>query len=249
MSSYQILAPYYDELMSHVPYDKWVQFTNEQYDKHKISGKRILELGCGTGEIAIRLAAEGYDVTGVDLSEDMLTVGLQKAMEHHVHVQWIKQNIVELTGFEKMDMIVSYLDVMNYITNEMDLEQVFQRVYDSLAPDGIFIFDVHDEQFVKEERIDRTFVEHTDNITYIWECDDNQQPGSMAHYLTFFIKQANGLFEQFTEVHYQQVYSLSFYANLLKSIGFSKIEFYDDMTVEKGILDQKNGRNFILAKK
>lgn len=249
MMSYQMLAPYYDELMSHVPYDKWIQFTNEQYAKHHVTGKNILELGCGTGEIAIRLAAEGYNVIGVDLSEDMLTVGMQKAMERQVHVQWIKQNIVELTGFEKIDMIVSYLDVMNYITSERDLEQVFKRVYDSLAPGGIFIFDVHDEQFVNEERMDRTFVEHTENITYIWECDYNQHPGSMAHFLTFFIKQANGLFERFTEVHYQQVLPLSFYDNILKSIGFSKIEFYDDITVEKEILDSQNGRNFIIAKK
>lgn len=246
--SYQQLAPYYDELMSHVPYEKWVEFTVEQCAKHHVGGKRLLELGCGTGEIAVRLAKAGYDVTGVDLSEEMLTVGMEKAMTNKIPVQFVKQNIVELEGFAHLDVIVSYLDVMNYITNAHDLERVFEHVYESLSPNGLFIFDVHDDQFVETDRIGQTFVEHTDNVTYIWECDSDQQ-GRMTHYLTFFIRQPDGSYEKFTETHQQHVLAREYYEQLLKKVGFTKIQLFADITAENDILVEQNARNFILAQK
>src|SRR5699024_2088034 len=162
-------------------------FTENQLDKYGVTGKKLVDLGCGTGEIALRFADKGYTVTGVDLSEEMLMVGMDKAVHKQVNIQWIQQNIAELDGFEAVDVFVSYLDVVNYITESDDLQHFFASVFHGLAAGGIFIFDVHHLPFMQTERINQTFVDETEHITYIWECVAENSYGLMSHYLTFFI--------------------------------------------------------------
>ena len=77
MDAYTSFAQVYDLFMDNVPYDEWCAYICETLKKHGIADGPVLDLGCGTGELTRRLAACGYDMTGVDVSVDML----QKAME------------------------------------------------------------------------------------------------------------------------------------------------------------------------
>jgi ubiquinone/menaquinone biosynthesis C-methylase UbiE len=77
--SYERFAYTYDRLMREMPYGDWLRFAREAWNEYGITPKTIVDLGCGTGNIAIPLGLEGFDVTGIDLSEDMLAVALQKA--------------------------------------------------------------------------------------------------------------------------------------------------------------------------
>ena len=77
MDAYTGFAQVYDLFMDNVPYDEWCAYICETLKKHGIADGPVLDLGCGTGELTRRLAACGYDMTGVDVSVDML----QKAME------------------------------------------------------------------------------------------------------------------------------------------------------------------------
>ncbi len=76
---YARFAYVYDELMRDVPYNKWLQFVESERQVNQLNGNRILEIACGTGELSVLLAQNDFDVTGVDLSSDMLMVAYGKA--------------------------------------------------------------------------------------------------------------------------------------------------------------------------
>src|SRR5690625_5084957 len=119
--SYNRLAAVYDKLMSHVSYEDWVTFTTKFIHEKNIHINNIVDSGCGTGEITIQLAKRGFNLRGVDISQDMLSIGSQKSVEQRIPITWVQQDIRNLNGFEKVDLFISFCDVMNYITNEEDI--------------------------------------------------------------------------------------------------------------------------------
>lgn len=246
--SYQGFAQIYDALMEHAPYDKWVDFTDTIINKYDLNVKQALDLGCGTGEITVRLAEKGFSISGVDLSADMLTQAAMKASEKQLIMSWVHQDIRELTGFSNIDLCISYCDVMNYITNQADIKVVFQNVYESLAENGLYIFDVHDYYYAQDDLMDHTFADVTDELAYIWECERGDQAGEMFHYLTFFAQNKNE-YTRFDEVHHQKVYTIDYYKNLLKQVGFSKIEVYQDFNVFNDTIVKQAERIFFVAQK
>src|SRR5699024_5476591 len=126
---------------------------------HRIQIEKVLDLGCGTGEITIRLAKKGYDISGVDLSADMLSQAATKSIEEQIDVTWVHQDIRQLEGFTKLDLCISYCDVVNYITDKEDIKIVFQKVYESQREKGLFILDVYSLQYVQHEITDQTISE------------------------------------------------------------------------------------------
>src|SRR5690625_6611982 len=89
----------------------------------------MLDVGCGTGQVTWRLAERGYQMTGVDLSEDMLTEADALATEKNLSIQWLKQDMTELSGLTDFDLVISYCDVVNYLTDTDKLKQAFQRIF------------------------------------------------------------------------------------------------------------------------
>src|SRR5699024_10846946 len=242
-------AALYDRLMAHAPYHKWVQFTEDIIHKHALHVNNIVDLGCGTGEITVRLKELGYHITGVDVSEDMLAIANAKALHQHQSVTFVHQDIRNLEGFDHIDLCVSYCDVMNYITDMNDIEQVFQKVYNCLSNHGTFIFDVHHLPYVEEYLVNHSFSDVTDELAYIWECEAADQLGGMNHYLTFFEQQSDNSYHRFDEHHYQQTQSLAIYEKLLKNVGYTKITFYNDFQMQNEKIENNSERIFIIAEK
>src|SRR5699024_9207715 len=199
--AYGQIGHVYDPLMKDAPYDKWLTFTQEMI---KASGKNIrtiADLGCGTGELTTRLAKEGYQLLGVDYSIDMLTYADQKSRHEHLDIQWIHQDLRELEGLENLDAVVSYCDVVNYITSETDLKNVFTRIAQSLKDGGLFMFDIHSLHYVINDLVNNSFTEVTDDMAYIWDCIAGDQPGEMYHELTFFISE-DEKYDRIDEFHH-----------------------------------------------
>ena len=248
--TYNQFAEVYDALMQEAPYDDWVALTEFLLNKDSVSkNASILDLGCGTGEIAIRLSHLGYHVTGVDNSSDMLSIAQQKAMDTQEQITWIRQDIRELEGFRDLDACISYCDVMNYITDLEDISEVCKRAASILRKDGVFIFDVHDAGYAKNELAGQTFADVTEDIAYIWECDEGDKEGHLFHDITFFQKIDGDRYEKFSELHEQQVYPLEVYETALKNAGFREILFFNDFHVENDLSSENRVRNFIYAKK
>lgn len=246
--AYQQMASLYDQLMVNAPYDEWVSFTEEMLRQTGKEAKRIADLGCGTGEIATRLAERGYQITGVDYSTDMLTYAAHKAAERNLSIQWLHQDLTKLTGLSEYDVAISYCDVMNYIIEPTDLQKSFHNIANCLKEGGLFIFDVHSLYQVEQNYVNQTFSEVTDEASYIWFCSAGDEPGEMFHDLTFFALEGE-MYKRFDEYHHQRTYPISFYKKMLKESGFENIKLFADFSVKTNDIDEKSERIFFLAEK
>lgn len=249
MTVYGNFALLYDELMKDAPYDKWVKFTKEIIEGRDI--KSIVDLGCGTGEITIRLADRGRQLYGVDLSAEMLAIAEQKRVPSGSNITWIKQDIRSLQGFSDIDLCISYCDVINYIVSKSDIEKVFTNVYESLSRDGLFIFDVHSMTHVKQNMINKTFTYTDDDLAYIWHCSQGESAGEMYHDMTFFYKELpeSDYFYRIEESHYQRTYPVETYVEMLKSAHFHNISVFGDFLTKNEFYEQNSERIFIIARR
>ncbi|MBR3120203.1 MULTISPECIES: class I SAM-dependent DNA methyltransferase [Oceanobacillus] len=246
--AYQQMASLYDQLMVNAPYDAWVSFTEEMIKQTGKEAERIADLGCGTGEIATRLAERGYHITGVDYSTEMLTHAAHKAEEKNLSIQWIHQDLTKLTGLFEYDVAISYCDVMNYITEPMDLQKSFHNIANCLKEGGLFIFDVHSLSHVEKNYMNQTFAEVTDEASYIWFCSAGDDPGEMFHDLTFFALEEE-TYKRFDEFHHQKTYPVTFYKKILKESGFENIKLFADFSTKVNNVDENSERIFFLAEK
>lgn len=246
--SYEEMAYVYDRFMNNVPYDKWIELTELLIKRSMKPVVNVLDLGCGTGEISTKLVEKGYKVTGVDFSVDMLTVAQQKASSQNIHLDLIQQDLKELDGLVNYDLAISFFDVVNYLERSEDVRQVFKNVAHSLSDDGVFIFDVHALSYVKNQMINYTFADVQDDMSYIWFCEEGNEPGEMYHDLTFFIKD-NQKYQRFEEFHFQKTLPIQIYKEFLLEAGFEKIEVYADFDLNKNKIQEGAERLFFFAEK
>ena len=115
---------------------QWLKLQNLQ-------PRSSLDLACGTGSVAAILAQQGLRVTGVDMSEDMLTVACAKTADMPNAPRFVCQKLQELQLPRGVDLAVCALDSIDYILDPEDCKKAIERVYKALNPGGIFIFDVN----------------------------------------------------------------------------------------------------------
>ena len=144
MSAYEALARSYDALTYDIPYEKIVQFWETLLRRYRLRPASVLDLACGTGSLSVLLAKSGYAVLGVDRSEDMLTVAAEKAMELEENQPFfVAQPMQRLRLPQPVDACVCALDSINYVTKPQDVQKTFCRIYESLRPGGLFVFDIN----------------------------------------------------------------------------------------------------------
>ncbi len=227
--------------MEDAPYDNWQAFV-----EHFVGKGKMLDLGCGTGRLSGRFSQTGFLVTGVDLSEDMLSF----AQAHTTGVQYIQQDIRELEGMNDFDIVLSLCDVINYITTESDLKKVFQHAWDSLKEGGQFIFDVHSLFHFEENMIGQTFAEIYDDISYVWFCEQGKEKGSVEHDLTFFVlDEKSGKYDRFDERHSQRTFDVSTYQKVLQESGWEDVQVYADFDTRPIKVEEEAQRLFFVCQK
>lgn len=244
--AYEQMAQVYDAFMSDAPYDELLKFTCEIIEQYGNDVKKIADLGCGTGTMAVYLSKQGFAVQAVDYSADMLTAAQQHSANAGQHIQFIHQDLRELEGLQELDAAVSYFDVINYITEPDELRQTFGRIAASLKEDGIFLFDVHSLYSFEHNYAGETFSVIEDDLSYIWFCEAGEEPGEVFHDLTFFVRKGE-LYERFDEYHHQRTFPVSFYGTLLKEAGFNKIISFGGTDLNNENYNKKTPKIFILA--
>ena len=141
MEAYTSFAEVYDQFMDNVPYREWADFLQEILQKEGINDGLVLDLGCGTGSMTEELAGRGYDMIGVDNSEDMLEIAMEKRQESGHDILYLLQDMQEFELYGTVRAVVSVCDSVNYVTEKEELEQVFRLVNNYLDPGGIFVFE------------------------------------------------------------------------------------------------------------
>ncbi len=240
--SYGKMAQVYDRLMADAPYGQWEAYTSHMLNTYHPNANRILDLGCGTGEITRRLHDKGFSMTGVDLSEDMLTIAEQQSPSS---IQWLHQDITKLEGLADYDCVISFCDVINYLTEEEQVKETISNAYEALSDSGVFLFDVHSVEHVTEDLYGQTFAEVYDDLSYIWFCDPDEQPNSVIHDLTFFVQDHNQ-YQRFDEQHKQRAYPVQELKQWIQEAGFTLVQIHADFETTP---TEKGERLFFVCKK
>ncbi|PFH86289.1 class I SAM-dependent methyltransferase [Bacillus sp. AFS088145] len=245
--TYNRFAYLYDQLMNDVPYERWVQFLEDVFQKYEMLQPSILDIGCGTGTLPISLAKLNYSVSGVDLSEEMLSVAMAKAEIEKVNIPFFQQNMVELEGFDQLDCVTIFCDSLNYLETEDQVKQTFLKVNESLKDNGLFLFDVHSPYKIEEIFGEETFFIDDAELSLVWSCTQGEHPLSVEHDLVFFMKEENrDLYERFEEYHNQRTFPINTYKTLLNQTGFEVKEIIADFDE---VVDDTSERIFFIAMK
>jgi len=233
--AYKEFANIYDELIyEDINYDSVAEKIIDLCTENNISFEDYLDLACGTGNVAIKVAKYFKSTYAVDLSNDMLNIAFDKFKKNKIKAKVICQDMCELSLNNKFNLITSVLDATNYITEDEDLFKYFSKVYEHLEEDGLFIFDINSYYKLSTILGDNIYTYSSDEIFYTWENSFEEEVLNM--FLTFFVKQDNDLYEKFEEEHFERAYTEEYIEQILKKCGFkflNKFSGYSDKEVDE----------------
>lgn len=187
MEAYTSFAYVYDTFMDNVPYGEWARHIREKLCEHGVTDGIVLDLGCGTGTMTERLAGYGYDMIGVDNSEEMLELAMEKKTESGYDILYLLQDMRGFELYGTVRAVVSVCDSVNYITEPDELEEVFRLVNNYLDPKEIFLFDFNTVHKYRDVIGDSTIAEDRGVCSFIWDNRYYEKEQINEYDLTLFI--------------------------------------------------------------
>lgn len=246
MEAYTSFARVYDTFMDNIPYEEWCEYLTGLLREYNVDEGLILDLGCGTGSVTELLAERGYDMIGVDNSEEMLEVAMEKRVESGYDILYLLQDMREFELYGTVRAVVSICDSINYITDPEELLDVFRLVNNYLDPGGVFVFDFNTLYKYQEVLGDRTIAENREECSFIWDNYYYEDERINEYELSLFIREENDLYRKYEETHYQRAYTLEEMVNLVKRSGLEFVAAYDAFTRE--VPSEQSERIYIIAR-
>lgn len=228
--AYSGFAEVYDKFMDNVPYREWTDYLKKILADYNIRDGLVLDLGCGTGNITELLAQAGFDMIGVDNSEEMLAIAIEKQYESGSSILYLLQDMREFELYGTVRAVISVCDSVNYITDIDELTEVFRLVNNYLDPGGIFIFDMNTVYKYKELLGSETIAENRENASFIWENYFDEESMVNEYDLTIFVQEKEDMYRKYEEYHYQKAYSIDEIKTALAKAGLEFVDAYDAFT-------------------
>lgn len=246
MEAYTGFAEVYDTFMDNIPYEEWTEYIKELLTEYGVDNGLVLDLGCGTGSITELMAKEGYDMIGIDNSEEMLSIAMEKREKSGYNILYLCQDMREFELYGTVRAIISICDSVNYIMEEDGLLEVFKLVNNYLDPGGIFIFDLNTLYKYSNIMGDTVIAENRDNCSFIWENYYYEAERINEYDLSIFIKEKDNLYRKYEETHLQRAYELTEIQKLLERAGLEFVSAYDAFTKQPPKCDSE--RIYIVAR-
>lgn len=229
MNAYHALAASYDRLTNDVDYRAIVDFYWQLLEKDGLQPRTAVDLACGTGSVALLLAEKGLQVTGVDMSPEMLCMAAQKADAATNRPVFVCQKLQRLRLPKGVDLAVCALDGLDYITNPEDCREAIRRVYKALNPGGCFIFDVNTPE--KLRAMDgQIFLDEDDDVYCVWRGEFDGQTNICTYWMDLF-QRTGSVWQRSYEEHRECAYSARELTGYLRQAGFTAIEVFGDRTL------------------
>ena len=232
MDAYTGFAAVYDTFMDDIPYEEWCDYLTGLLQDFGVSDGLLLDLGCGTGSLTELLAKRGYDMIGVDYSEEMLELAMEKKAESGSDILYLCQDMREFELYGTVRAVVSVCDCMNYITEPDDLVTVFKLVNNYLDPGGVFLFDLNTEYKYETVMGDCTIAEDREDSSFIWDNQYDEESRINIYDLSIFVKEEGDLYRKYQETHYQRAYSVGEIRAAIEAAGMEFVTVYDAFTKE-----------------
>jgi SAM-dependent methyltransferase len=238
---------------------RWTTFAKQVapclHDFYASTGKGqdkppVLDLCCGTGQVALYFLEKGYAVTGIDLSSGMLEIARENSSAYQSagQVNWLLADATDFKLAERFGLVISTFDALNHLGSMADLEKCFQCVFEVLEPDGWFIFDLNTRAGFK--RWNSISVEDTDDTMVINRGIFDETRDLVITRISGFVKTYDRLYERFEEVVYETVFDLHAVKRVLLERGWRSVHFARLASLNEPVADPEGEtRIFIIAKK
>ncbi len=252
---YNAIASVYDKFNAEIDYGKWADFIEAAFDRYLPSRPSlVLDLACGTGKMTRELSRRGYDMIGIDGSEQMLSVAADGNYDEDLNkiheILYLLQDMRSFELYGTVGAVVSCLDSINYLVGDGDLEKTFGTVHNYLDPDGLFLFDVNspykfreiygDNAYILEDEIDGS------SVFCGWQNFFDGKTGICNFYLTLFSENEDGTYSRSEETQKERMYTLEALKTTLENCGFEFLGAFSGYAFEE--IDGETLRFYIAAR-
>jgi SAM-dependent methyltransferase len=205
-AAYEALAQAYDVFTAEYAHDAWLQRLELLARRHGLAGRRVLDVGCGTGSSFLPLVERGYQIVGCDISAAMLARARERAPQTPLHLADVR----DLPTFGEFDLVTCLDDVLNYVTEEEDLVSAFDGIRRNLGRGGLAIWDLNTAlQYARQFESHR--IVERDNLFMVWAPGNPSRPaddpGTIEATINVFCEGEDGRWERRVSVHRQRPWS------------------------------------------
>lgn len=258
MEAYTAFAKVYDRFMENVPYEKWGAFLDFVISEYGISKplrdsedaleserNLVLDLGCGTGVLTEIMYNKGYDMIGIDISQEMLDVALKRKLEPLVQadgddsenisdngILYLCQDMCEIDLYSTIGTVYSSCDSVNYLVSDEEITACFAGVDNYLYPGGLFIFDFNTVYKYRDVIGECTIAENSEDCSFIWDNYYYSDENINEYDLTLFVKEDNDLYRRYEETHYQRGYTAGQMRDFLERAGLKLLAMLDEKMLD-----------------
>ena len=218
-------------------------------ERYGLRPETILDLACGEGTFAVRMAKKGFKVTGVDLSSHLLQLARERAKKENVNVEFLLQDMRSLPFEERYDLVTCWYDSLNYLLEMEDLERAFAGVYRGLKRGGLFIFDMNTIYglAVIWQRHPCYVQQDTPGLFEIHRPSYDFEKNIAALRITGFVKEGDS-WTRIDEEHRERGYSLEEIRHCLKEVGLKELACWGNLR-ELSEPEPDSGRVWFVTKK
>jgi len=219
MSCYGPLAGFYDRLTEDVDYTAFADRYEAAFREDGGTFRLLLDLCCGTGSLCLELSRRGYEMIGVDASEEMLMRSREKCLSLPVPPLFLHQDAAELDLYGTVDAAVCSLEGINYLSPEK-LRALVPRLRLFIRPGGLFLFDIRSPEFLRG--LDgETFVDEDERVFCLWRADFDEDADALVYGMDLFARQKNGLWRRRREEHIEYAHPVALLSDLFGAEGFT----------------------------
>ena len=231
--AYSHLAKWFEYLNDDCDYENW-----SQYLILKLKGFPLtagLDVGCGGGWFTRAFQRQGYQMTGLDVSPEMLDFAQETAMKQGVRSQYLLGDISKLKLPQRFDFAMAINDCINYIP-KTKLRAALKNVRGGLKKGGIFLFDISSKKKIEGKIANTVSVDDRDDVTYL--SFNREETDGVTMEVTLFAKRADGAFDRLDETHRQYIYEEEEICSALVECGFDVLEVEGHLGTDKTTADR-----------
>ncbi|MBX3112481.1 MAG: methyltransferase domain-containing protein [Fimbriimonadaceae bacterium] len=227
MASFGPIAPHYDVLMANVPYDMWAGYYRLLLATIEHQPDRLLDVCCGTGNVAELMVEAGYEVVGFDIAPGMVDAARRKAAEKGLDIGYHVADARTVDLGQTFDGAFSFFDSLNYVADLDGFRAAVDRVAKHLEPGGSFIFDLNTSYAFEEAMFDQVELRRNAKIRYQWKGDYDPSTRVIHVDMTFW---RDG--EEIHETHVQRAHSDEEVRQALADAGFTQVRAFESYTLD-----------------
>lgn len=245
---YAALSGVYDLLNDQVDYGEWADHISETIKKYeKVKTSLVLDLGCGTGKMTFELRDRGFDMTGIDLSPEMLSVASDIMRERNISdVLLLCQDMSDFELYGTVDAAVCCLDGINHLTSDADAEKCFSLVHNYLVPDGLFIFDVNTPHKFESVYGQNDYILEDEGVLFAWQNDYDRESRLCTFYMSVFREGDGGLWSREDAEQVERCFEMNVLKELLEKTGFELLLVCDGYSFSEAT--KESDRWYIVAR-